>query len=206
MKKLLLVMLSLALMAGCTSQPSQPTQSAKPQPKPVEVQTGRYAFQKMYVAAHGWARDAQPFRLQSQVTSDSKGENGRSAVWQAFFASPAGHGMKPYSWSGTDAADAPSRGINPGSEDNYNPTNSSTKVFDIAYLKVDSDQALETAKKHGGDKVMEKTPSTPIVYMLDWSSPTNELVWHVIYGTSRDTAQLVVDINASTGEFIRVEK
>jgi len=68
MKKLLLVMLSLALMAGCTSQTSQPAQSAKPQPKPVEVQTGRYAFQKMYVAAHGWARDAQPFRRRSQVT------------------------------------------------------------------------------------------------------------------------------------------
>ena len=35
-------------------------------------------------------RDAQPFRLESQVTADSKGKDGKSAVWRASFASPAG--------------------------------------------------------------------------------------------------------------------
>jgi hypothetical protein len=206
MKKLLLAMLALALMAGCSSETSKPAQTAKPQPKPAEFQTGRYAFQKMYVAAHGWARDAQPFRVQSDITTDSKGEAGKSAVWRAWFASPAGRGVKPYTWSGTDVADAPARGITPGSEDSYNPTNSSTTIFDIAYLKIDSDQALDTAKTHGGDKLLEKTPDTPVMYMLSWNTPTSELIWHVIYGTSRDAAKLVVDVNASTGEFIRVEK
>jgi hypothetical protein len=28
----------------------------------------------------------------------------------------------------------------------------------------------------------------------------------VIYGTSRDDAKLIVDVNGTTGEFIRVEK
>jgi hypothetical protein len=35
---------------------------------------------------------------------------------------------------------------------------------------------------------------------------TNDLIWHVIYGSSRDTAKLTVAVNASSGEFIRVEK
>jgi hypothetical protein len=109
-------------------------------------------------------------------------------------------------WSGTDAPDAPPRGINPGSEDNYSPTNSSTQVFDIAFLKVDSDKALEIAQKHGGEKILEKAPDTPILYLLDWNHNTNELTWHVIYGESRDEAKLRVAVNASTGEFIRVEK
>jgi len=206
MKKLLAALFALLLLAGCSSEPAKPAPSEAPKPKGPEFQTGRVAFQKTYIAARGWARDAQPFRLESQLTSDCKGKDGKSDVWRASFASPSQGRSKPYTWSGTDAADAPSRGVSPGNEDTYSPNNSSTQVFDIAFLKVDSDQAFETAQKHGGDKVLEKAPDTPILYMLDWSRATNELIWHVIYGTSRDEAKLRVAINAATGEFIRVEK
>ena len=206
MKKLLLAVVAMLLMAGCSSEPAKPAQSQKPQPKPVEFQTGRVAIQKLYIAARGWARDAQPYRLESQLTADSKGKEGKADVWRASFGSPASRGTKPYIWSGTDAADAPSRGISPGTEDNYSPTNASTTIFDIQFLKVDSDKALETAQKHGGDKVLEKDPDTPVLYVLDWSRATNELIWHVIYGVSRDEAKLRVAVNATTGDFIRVEK
>lgn len=206
MKKLLMAMLVLALMAGCSSEPSKPAQTGKPQAKAPELVTGRAAFQKAYIAARGWARDAQPYRLESLLTADSTGKDGKSAVWRASFASATQHGVKPFVWSGEDAPDVPSRGISPGTEDNYSPANSSTQVFDIAFLKVDSDKALEMAQKHGGDKLLEKDPDAPILYVLDWSRPTNELIWHVIYGNSRDNARLTVAVNASTGEFIRVEK
>ena len=206
MKKLLLAGLALLLMAGCSSEPSKPAPAEKPQPKPTEFETGRVAFQKLYIAAHGWARDAQGFRLESQLTADSKGKEGKASVWRASFASPAQRSVKPYIWSGTDASDAPSRGVTPGTEDSYSPTNSSTQVFDIAFLKVDSDKALDIAKQHGGDKVLEKDPDTPILYVLDWSRATNQLIWHVIYGTSRDDAKLRVAVNGTSGEFIRVEK
>jgi hypothetical protein len=204
MRKLLMAILALGLMAGCTSEPTKPEE--KPQPKPPEYVTGRTAFQKLFIAARGWARDAQPYRLESRLTADSKGKDGKAAVWRAAFASPAQRGAKPYVWSGTDAADAPSRGINPGVEDTYSPNNSSTQVFDIAFLKVDTDKAFEVAQAHGGDKLLEKTPDTPVLYLLDWSSATNELIWHVIYGTSRDEAKLRVAVNASSGDFMRVEK
>jgi hypothetical protein len=208
MKKLLMAMLTLAIWmtVSCTSQPPTPAATEKPQPKAAELQTGRYAFQKLYIAARGWQRDAQPFRLESQVTADSKGRDGKSAVWRASFASPATRGAKPYVWSGTDAPDAPSRGISPGTEDTYSPTNASTQVFDIGFLKVDSDKAFDLAQKHGGDKVLEKNPDTPILYVLDWNRTANTLTWHVIYGNSRDDAKLIVDVNGTSGEFIRVEK
>jgi hypothetical protein len=193
-------------MAGCSSESSKPAPSEKPQPKAVEQQTGRYAFQKLYLAAHGWARDAQPFRLESQLMADSRGKEGKSDVWRASFASPAERSAKPYVWSGTDVPDAPSRGISPGTEDTYSPANASTQIFDIGFLKVDSDKALEVAQKHGGDKVLEKDPNTPILYVLDWNHAANELTWHVIYGTSRDEAKLRVAVNATSGDFIRVEK
>ena len=101
MKKLVMAMLSLALLslimtAGCTSEPSKPAQSEKPQPKPPELLTARSAFQKVYIAARGWARDAQPYRLESMTTADSKGKDGKSAVWRGAFASALQRGVKAY--------------------------------------------------------------------------------------------------------------
>jgi len=208
MKKLRLMMLALAMgmIAGCTSEPSKPAPTEPAKPKAAELQSGRYAFQKVFIAAHGWARDVQPFRLESQVTADSKGTDGKAAVWRASFASPAGHSAKPYVWSGTDASDAPSRGISPGNEDTYSPTNASTQVFDVNFLKVDSDKAFEVAQKHGGEKVLEKNADIPVTYVLDWSHAANKLIWHVIYGADRDDAKLIVDVDGTTGEFIRTEK
>jgi hypothetical protein len=203
-KLLLLVLLSLCSMIGCSSEPPKPAE--KPQPKGPEFVTGRTAFQKCYIAARGWARDAQPYRLQSRITSDSQGKDGKSDLWQASFASPSTRGVKPYTWSGTDASDAAARGVNPGNEDNYSPTNSSTTIFDMQFLKVDSDKAFEEAQKHGGDKLLEKASDTPVSYILDWSPATNKLIWHVLYGSNPDTAKLKVDIDATSGEFIRVEK
>ena len=210
MKKLFMAMLSLALLSvittvGCSSEPTKPSQSEKPQPKSPELLTGRTAFQRVYIAARGWQRDAQPYRLESMTTADSKGKDGKSAVWRGAFASSLHRAVKAYTWSGEDAPDAPSRGMNPGTEDNYSPSNSSTQVFDTQFLKVDSDKAFETAQKHGGDKILSKDPGTPIVYVCDWSRATSELIWHVIYG-ERDNPKLRVAVNATSGEFMRVEK
>ncbi len=195
----------LALLIACNSNPTT-TPEAKPEPKGPELVTGRAAFQKVFIAARSYAADAKPFRIESTPTADGDGHGGKSAVWRASFASALQRGVKPFIWSGSNAPDAPSRGVSPGNEDVYNPGNASTQVFDVAFLKVDSDQAFDVAQKHGGDKILEKDSSTPVIYVCDWNHNTNELVWHVIYGPSRDAAKLTVAVNATTGEFIRVEK
>jgi hypothetical protein len=199
-----LVVVLLAVLSGCSSEPSKPAEP--PKPEGPELITGRSAFQKVYIAARGWKPDAKPYRLESAATSDGNGHDGKWAVWRGSFASATQRSVKSYTWSGSAADGAPARGVNPGIEDSYNPSNSNTQVFDIAFLKIDSDQAFGTAQKHGGDKVLEKTPETPVIYVCDWNHNTNELVWHVIYGANREGAKLTVAVNASTGEFIRVEK
>ena len=85
-------------------------------------------------------------------------------------------------------------------------SNSSTQVFNVQSLKADTDKAFAVAQQHGGDKLLEKEPGTLVFYVLDWNRRKNELLWHVIYGTSRDTAKLRVAVNASTGEFSRLEE
>lgn len=198
--------LLLFFFTACSSESNKPAEPAKPEVKGPELLTARSGFQKLYVAARGWNQDARPYRLESVVTTDGNGHDGKWAVWRAGFASPAARVSKSYTWSGSAADGAPSRGISFGVEDSYTATNSSTQIWDMAFLKIDSDQAVETAQKHGGDKILEKAPDTPVTYVCDWNRNTNELVWHVIYGSGREGAKLVVSVNASTGEFIRVEK
>jgi hypothetical protein len=195
----------LTLLVACESSTPK-TPEAKPEPKGPELLTARAAFQKVFIAARNYAADVKPFRIESTPTSDANGHDGKSAIWKASFASPLQHGLKPFIWSGSSAPDAPSRGVSPGNEDVYNPGNASTQIFDVAFLKVDSDQAFSVAQKHGGEKILEKDSSVPVIYICDWNHNTNELIWHVIYGSARDNAKLTVAVNASTGEFIRVEK
>jgi hypothetical protein len=191
--------LSAVIISGCTSQ--QASQPAPP-PKPPELLAGREAFQQLFVAARGWAADVKPYQLQSQPVGDYNGRDGKAVVWNAAFASAA-RGSRPYTWMGMDSPDgSAARGISHGSEDSYAPSG----TFDIAFLKVDSDKAFEVAEKHGGDKVLASAPSTPVIYLLDWNVSDTKLVWHVIYGNSRNDAKLTVDVDASTGLFVRMEK
>ena len=199
-------LIAVSFLIGCSSESGKPAETAKPEPKGPELLTARSAFQKVYVAARGWNQDAKPFRLEAIVTPDGNGQDGKWAEWRGSFASANAHSAKPYTWSGSAASGAPERGVNPGIEDSYSPSNASTQVFDMAFLKIDSDQAFASTQKHGGDKILEKAPDTPVFYICDWNHNTNELVWHVIYGANRDTAKLTVAVNASSGEFIRVEK
>ena len=192
----------LAILTGCSSEPSKPQEPAKPENKGPELLTARSAFQKVYIAARGWNQDARPYRIASHATSDGNGHDGKWAVWSGSFASPAARAVKTYTWSGSSADGAPSKGINPGTEDSYNPSNANTQVWDMAFLKIDSDQAFTEAQKHGGDKIT----GSPVTYLLEWEAGENHLLWHVIYGASRSDAKLVVDVDATTAEFNRKEK
>ncbi len=199
------LLIILVLLAGCNSNTAN-TPPAKPEPKPPELLTGRAAFYKTFIAARNYAADVKPFRIESTPSNESNGQDGKSTIWRSSYASASQHGVKPFFWSGSNAPDAPSRGVSPGNEDVYNPSNASTQVFDPAFLKIDTDQAFTEAQKHGGDKILAADPTTPVLYICDWNHNTNELTWHVVYGASRETAKLTVAINASSGAFIRVEK
>ncbi len=183
-----MAILTVAL-AACSSAP---TTSAPAAPEKV---TGSKGFQQCYIAARGWAQDAQPFRVES---APAKSADGKAGEWRSGFASAARRTTISFTWSNGD--------ISHNTEDTYSPTNSSTQVFNVQFLKTDTDKAFAVAQQHGGDKLLEKSPDTPVFFVLEWSKQDSALFWHVIYGADRDTAALRVAVNASTGEFSRVEK
>lgn len=212
MRKIVILWLALlCLLAGCSSgnktnggNESRP--SAKPAAKPAEYETGRVAFQKLYVSARMWAADVKPFRLQSQFSADAPTNEGKSGLWRASFASPVKRMMKLFVWSGLAGPDTPEQGISFSAEDTWNPSNTSTPTFDIGFLKVDSDSAYSVAQKHGGEKLTQKDAKQPVFFVLDWDASKSQLLWHVIYGSSQDEAKLRIAVDATSGEFVRVEK
>jgi hypothetical protein len=202
----LMLVLAIAFLNACESKKETPRQSetAKPKVEPPQYETGRLAFQKMYVSARGFAPDVQPFRLQSSYTKGAPVAEGKEGIWHASFASPSKRELKSYTWSGVSGPDMPDRGVSHGTEDDYNPSNSSTRVFDLQFLKKDSDEAFKVANENGGAALMKKDPNQPVNFLLDWNGK-NQLTWHVIYGESRSTASLVVDVDASSGLYIGKE-
>ncbi len=191
------------LFAGCDSAPSN-SPAAKETPAASQLETGRFALQKMLAPARFWAPDAQPVRLESVNIKDSNGHEGKANFWRALFASPSRQKSEPFTWSGISSADS-HPGVDHGAEDSYNPANRTARPFDLNFLKVDTDKAFEVAQQHGGKQVLEKDPKVLVSYLLDWDVQSGQLRWHVIYGGSESSGKLSVLVDASTGSFLRKE-
>ena len=200
--------LAALVLVSCSSKPAQQSSSPAAEQKkaePAEYKTGQQAFQNLYVSARSFAADIKPYRLQSLYTEGAPVQEGKAGIWTAQFASASRKGIKAYTWSGISGEGAPERGVTHGTEDDYNPANTSTKVFEVAFLKIDSSKAFDEAQKHGGDKLFKANPKQPVFFILDWNPKDNELIWHVIYGTNRNDAKLAVAIDASSGLFKHIE-
>jgi hypothetical protein len=196
---LFLSLLGAFAIAGCDSGPSA---SAPAQPKQNQLATGRFALQKLLPSGRLWAPDSQPFRLESSVTSDSNGHDGKAMNWRAEFGSPSLQKAITYTWTGQADAE---RKIDHGHEDSFSPSNHSTQTFDLAFLKSDTDEAFKVAQEHGGKALTEKDPKQPVIYLLDFDPQAHQLRWHVIYGDSENSAKLTVLVNASSGDYLRKE-
>jgi len=202
----LLIVTLAACDSGTPNKAPSASAAAEKKESAAAPETAREAFQKLFQTARLWAGDARPYLLQSSPFKDYNGQDGKAVIWRAGFASTQRRSIKAFLWSGVKSEDAPAPGVSSGTEDTYSPNNSSTQVFDSAFLKIDSDKAHEVAQQHGGEKLTKADPKQPIMYLLDWNPKENVLTWHVIYGTSPSEAKLRVAVNASTGDFERVEK
>ena len=210
MKPYASLLLAGLLLTGCSSnapsgqQQKAPAEPAKPVADANKADTGRVAFQRMYVAARGWARDAMPVGLESTPTKDFPGKDGKAGVWRGTFGSPSRQGMKPFVWSGINSEDAPAPGINPGSEDSFNSNNISTRPFDLNYLKIDSDKAYEIAEAHGGKEFLAKNKDANIRYTLSFDGRNNQLRWIVnMEASSAKARPLTVIVDATSGKFLK---
>jgi hypothetical protein len=199
------------LSAGCGSTennggPEKPASPAPSQNKEPVLYTGQEAFNRMMGLALKWSADAQPARLESVLTTETTGQNGKSTVWRGFFASPRRRSVKTIVCSGSRRPDAPPFGVSAeGSEGAYN-ADAANLAFLPLLVKTDTDKAFEITRQHGGDAILKKNAQQPVTYLLLKDRKQNVPVWYVIYGTSEKDRKGISVINATTGAFISAGK
>ena len=210
-----LSLVSVAILTGgCNSTenkaengaPEKPASGAPTQSKEPVLYTGQEAFNRMMGLALKWSADAQPARLESVLTTETTGQNGKSTVWRGFFASPRRRSVKTIVCSGSRRPDAPPFGVSAeGSEGAYN-ADAANLAFLPLLVKTDTDKAFEITRQHGGDAILKKNAQQPITYLLLKDRKQNVPVWYVIYGTSEKDRKGISVINATTGAFISAGK
>jgi hypothetical protein len=205
--------LSVAILSTGCSSTEKPKESPQEAPataparttEPV-LYTGQEAFNRMMGLALKWSPDAQPARLESVLTSETTGKDGKATVWRGYFVSPARRSTKTIVCSGSRRPDAPPFGVSAeGREGSYN-AEAANLAFLPLLVKTDTDKAFAITLQHGGDAILKKDAQQPVTYVLLKDRKQNVPVWYVIYGTSEKDRKGISLINATTGAFVSAGK
>jgi hypothetical protein len=184
--------------SACSNAPK--TVEQKQPPKPLEALTGRQAFQQMYPQARGWAPDAQPLQISSLNLAQVKADKGKAGVWQVIFVSPSRGKAKTYTYSAVEAEGNLHEGVFGGLEEDYTPRGDASP-FLIAAIKVDSDEAYNTAAAKSADYI-QKNPDKPVMFLMQLSRRFPDVTWRVIWGSSVSTSDYSVFVDGTTGKYL----
>ncbi len=202
MKKALLFLPYLLLLAACSEAP-KPAETAQKEPtKPPEPVSGRYAFHQMFSAARQWAPDVQALHLRCIHLKEVKSEGGKCPAWEAAFVSPSRAQARVYTYSVIEAGGSLHKGHFAGSPEAYAGPRGQAKPFLVAALKTDSTEVYETALKKSEDFV-KKNPAMPVSFLLELTPRFPDPAWRVIWGESVATSSYSVFVDASTGDFLQ---
>lgn len=188
----------ILFLSGCSDAPK--TATTKEPPKPLPALTGRQAFQQMYPQARGWAPDALPLEIRSMNLAHTKSEPGKASVWQVIFVSASRGKAKIYTYSATEEEGNLHQGVYGGIEQDYTPR-PPQMPFEISAIKVDSDEAFQTAAKQSADYI-KKNPDKPVVFLMELTKRFPDVSWRVIWGESVGTSDYSVFVDGTTGQYL----
>jgi hypothetical protein len=197
----ILFVLSLLLLPACTETSTESAKKAKEPEKPPDPVTGRYAFHQMYTTARGWLPDAQPLRVNSIYLTQVKSDPGKAGAWQAAFISEGRGRARSYTYSILEAEGNLHKGVFAGNEESYTPRGQA-QPFSMQALKIDTDDAYQTAIKKGADYA-KKNPGKPISFLLERTREFPNPTWRVIWGESVGTSNFSIFVDATTGDYLR---
>jgi hypothetical protein len=186
------------LFTACSNAPK--TEGEKPPPKAPEALTGREAFQRMFPQARSWAPDALPLEIRSINLGRVKADQGKAGAWQTVFVSASRGKAKTYTYSAVEADGNLHEGVFGGLEENYTARGDASP-FEIAAIKVDSDEAYKTAAEKGAEYI-RKNPDKPVTFLMELSRRFPDVTWRVIWGDSVGTSDYSVFVDGSTGKYL----
>jgi len=188
----------ILLLSAC-SGPSKTAQEKQPATPP-EALTGRQAFQRIYPQARGWAPDAQPLQIRSVSLAQLKAAPGKAGAWQVIFVSPSRAKAKTYTYSAVETDGNLHQGVFGGLDEDYSPRGPALP-FQVAAIKVDSDEAYKTAAAKSEDYI-KKNPNKPVMFLMELNKRFPDVTWRVIWGDSVGTSDYSVFVDGTTGQYL----
>lgn len=185
-------------LLACGEAPKPAAEKKKKAPPP--PLTGMSAFFKMYGQARTWASDAQGMKCDPIAVAGQPSGDGKWPAWRCQFVSESKKRSKTFSFSIVEA-EGVHEGVFGGHEESYNGPTGQTLPFLVQALKKDSDLAIQVAKEKS-KAYMAKNPDMPITVMLERTKRHPGLAWRVIWGTSLQTSNYSIYVDASTGEYL----
>jgi hypothetical protein len=88
-----------------------------------------------------------------------------------------------------------------GPDESWSGPRGQQQPFLVQAIKVDSDEAYETAAKKSADYI-KKNPDKPVSFLAEFTNRFPDLAWRVIWGDSVSTSDYSVFVDATTGEFL----
>jgi len=187
----------ILFLSSCSDAPK--TAEQKQPPNPPEALTGRQAFQRMYPQARGWAPDAQPLQIRSVNLAQVKADKGKAGAWQVIFVSASLGKAKTYTYSAVEDGSL-HEGVFGSAEESFTPRGDSSPI-PIAAIKVDSDDAYNTAAEKSADYI-KKNPAKPVMFLMELSRRFADVTWRVIWGDSVSTSDYSVFVDGTTGQYL----
>lgn len=205
------ILLSGLIIIACSSAPTSPSTTPSSTSSPAAAKkepvlyTGKNCLSQMANAAARWQPDAMPVHMESNLNAESTGHDGKSSVWRAMFASATRGTNRTFTCSGSRLKEEAPIGVTVSTEI-ASPPDMSRSMFQSILLIIDSDKAFAVAQENGGANLFKKDPQQPVIYSLDWDGKRKELVWGIMYGSSRSDSKGVGVVDATTGKFLRAGK
>jgi len=199
-------LLSAFLLLSCASEPAKtnPTGAKETTEKrEVSLSTARPCMNRMTVMALRWQSDALPYHLESEPNTEATGQDGRSTIWRANFASASRGLAKIFVCSGSLLKNSPPYGVSGNREFPYS-TGTIILTFPPSNLAVDSDIVAKFAQEHGGKDLIKKNAQQPVFYELGIDPKSKKLLWAAVYGTSEKDNQGIAMVDATQPRFLGV--
>lgn len=156
----------------------------------------------MYPQARGWAPDAQPLEIRSVNLTQVKAAPGKAGAWQVIFVSASRGKAKTYTYSSIEEDGGLHEGVFGGIEEDYSPR-SDEVPFPIAAIKIDSDEAYQTAAEKSAEYI-KKNPNKPVTFLMAQTRRFPDVTWRVIWGDSVGTSDYSVFVDGTTGKLLEV--
>ncbi|MCC6586766.1 MAG: hypothetical protein IT168_08755 [Bryobacterales bacterium] len=203
MNRALVLLFSGLLVLGSCSSSSTPKTAEKKAKKEEKAEpvAAMKAYYRIYQSARTWAADVEGLKMESITLNSMPGKEGLYPAWRLTLVSQSKRGAKSYTYS-VVAAEGLYKDVFAGHDEAYAGPRGQTAPFPIQALKIDSDAAYQTAVKKSAD-YLKKNPDLPVHMVLEKTKEFGNPVWRVYWGTTINTSNYSILVDASTGDYIR---